>query len=57
MVSITPGTANPAGSPKVKDLAQKTPQGLDIPVPKRGEVMGNLEKAAEGPSPDSSAKK
>jgi len=30
---------------------QKTPQGYEIPVPKRGAVLGDLKRVAKGSKP------
>ena len=41
---------------KNKEKKQKTPQGHEIPVPKRGEFIANLEKAARKPQKESEDK-
>jgi hypothetical protein len=37
--------------PKQKSLAQVTPEGYEIPVPKRGEFDANLDKLLKAPKP------
>lgn len=36
--------------PKLGQKTEKTPQGLDVPVPTRGEVFANLKKVASKPA-------
>jgi len=42
-----------ARKPKLRkgELTQKTATGLEIPVPKRRDFVGNLKKAAKTPPP------
>lgn len=35
---------------------QKTPQGYEIPIPRRADFFGNLTKAAKPPTPSRSRK-
>jgi hypothetical protein len=43
--------------PKPDQPTQKTPKGAEIPVPKRKEFYGNLDKMVKAPPPASEASK
>jgi hypothetical protein len=38
--------------PKAQPTRQKTPKGAEIPVPKRKEFYGNLDKMVKAPVPE-----
>jgi hypothetical protein len=39
-----------------KRPTERTPKGLEVPVPKRGEFFGNLKKIAKAAKPNSATR-